>query len=640
MKNILNLFTYLSLLIPVSLTAQSSLCGLITSESNSEPVAMAKVYLRYSDGSELFTITDSKGLFMINGLKTGTYSLSVDAKQIGTKANFRDLELLTGMFRIEHFELSDSTDFVYNYEDDVWAVDSSMIRESLFTGGSPVIRSMAGPEVAAMKRAPKTGAPPPTFDTETYEEVVIEEEMVVYEVADEAVSYSAEDAVYAGIPERYEKDKRERAGQLTASEWNDLGNWDLWSDQIEEEFLEFTEVWKLKPANRVSVDIVNKDKQALVHATVILKNTSGLVLAKGKTDNKGRVELFLDTKPAEKKYNLLVEYMGTEFEVKGHRLDRDTPVTVDAPCANNNLIEIMFVVDATGSMGDEIRFLQAEVQDVVNRIANIDQTKTVRSGAIFYRDHGDQYLSRRKELSTDTESLNTFIQEQRAGGGGDFPEAIDFALKELTESINWSEQAISKIAFLILDAPPHDDDASVERIHTSIDKAAAEGIRLIPVTGSGINKATEYLMKSLAVLTNGTYLYLTDDSGIGNSHLDASNDKTDVELLNDLMVRIVSEMSSVDCFEAQQTDTEIVNEWSSTNEVDVFPNPSSDYINLKTQVDYEQVAIYALDGQKALDLGRLPAGIRQVDISELIPGTYILVLSDSGSSVSLKLVVK
>ena len=55
----------------------------------------------------------------------------------------------------------------------------------------------------------------------------------------------------------------------------------------------------------------------------------------------------------------------------------------------------MLVVDATGSTGDEIRFLQAEVQDVVNRIANIDQTKTIRSGAIFYRDHSDQYLRRR-----------------------------------------------------------------------------------------------------------------------------------------------------------------------------------------------------------------------------------------------------
>ena len=634
MRNILILFICIYLFTPQAVQGQSSLCGILTSESSNEPIEDAKVYLRSSDGTELFTLTDSKGLFMLNGLPMGTYSLSVDAEKNASKAKFKDLDLLAGMFRIEHFMLSDSSNLVYNYEDDRWAVDSTKIRKKLPFDGARVVKGIGSPEVASMRGAPKTGAPPPSMDT--YD---VADEDVTEELAYEAVSYSAED-LGVGIPESYENGKKERAGQLTASEWNDLDNWDLWSDQIEEEFLEFTEVWKLKPYNRVSIDLVNDNKQALVHATVILKNGSGDVLGIGKTDNEGRVELFLEEKPEDKKYNFNVEYMGSVFEVNGHKLDKNTPVSIDVPCANNNLIEIMFVVDATGSMGDEIRYLQAEVQDVVNRIAELDQAKTVRSGAIFYRDHGDQYLSRRKELSTDTKALNTFIQEQRAGGGGDFPEAIDYALKELTESINWSEQAISKIAFLILDAPPHNDTESLDRIHGSIKKAAEKGIRLIPVTGSGINKSTEYLMKALSVMTNGTYLYLTDDSGIGKSHLDASNDKSEVELLNDLMVRVVAEMSSVDCFEAQQTDTEVSNEWSSTHEVDVFPNPTSDYVNLKTKVDYEQIVVYGLDGQKVLDFGKMTAGVRRLDVSSLLAGTYILVLSDVNNSVSLKLVVK
>ena len=635
MRNIINYFVFLGLFIPMSLKAQSSLCGIITAETDDKPIAEAKVYLRSSDGTELFTMTDSRGLFMLNGLRMDTYSLIIDADTIKSRANFSNLEILAGMFRMEQFTIADSSYTDYLYKNNGWALDSTKIEEINFDEDErPAFRAMDGMVAGVMSKAPKRGTPPPPPPPPPVVEEVFDDVAV-----EEVITYSS-DEESADRLRPLEKDQRENAGQLTASEWNDLANWDLWSDQIEEEFLEFAEVWKLKPANRVSIDLRNNDDEALVHATVILKDLTGEILAKGKTDNKGRAELFLKDNPNEKKYDLLVEYMGSSFDIKSYKLDKKAPVNIDAPCANNNLIEIMFVVDATGSMGDEIRYLQAEVQDVVNRIANMDQTKTVRSGAIFYRDHSDNYLSRRKDLSTDTESLNTFIQEQRAGGGGDFPEAIDYALKEVTETVNWSEQAISKIAFLILDAPPHDDNESIERIHNSMKKAAEKGIRLIPITGSGIDKSTEYLMKAMAVLTNGTYLYLTDDSGIGNSHIVASNDKSEVELLNDLMVRIVSEMSSVDCFEAQQTDTEILNEWSSTHEVDVFPNPTSDYVNIKTKIDYEQLTIYSLDGQKVLDFGKVTAGIRQIDITELIPGTYILVLSDAAASVSLKLVVK
>ena len=74
--------------------------------------------------------------------------------------------------------------------------------------------------------------------------------------------------------------------------------------------------------------------------------------------------------------------------------------------------------------------------------------------------------------------------------------------------------------------------------------------------------------------------------------------------------------------------------------LEVFPNPTSDYVNLKTRVDYKQIVIYGLDGQKVLDFGKMTAGVRRLDVSGLLAGTYILVLSDTNTSVSLKLVVK
>ena len=67
------------------------------------------------------------------------------------------------------------------------------------------------------------------------------------------------------------------------------------------------------------------------------------------------------------------------------------------------------------------------------------------------------------------------------------------------------------------------------------------GIRIIPLTASGIGKETEYLMRSLALLTNGTYLFLTDDSGIGGSHIKPTTDSYDVEMMNEMIVRIINQ---------------------------------------------------------------------------------------------------
>src|SRR6185436_20046360 len=74
-------------------------------------------------------------------------------------------------------------------------------------------------------------------------------------------------------------------------------------------------------------------------------------------------------------------------------------------------------------------------------------------------------------------------------------------------------------------------------------QATAKGIRIIPVTCSGIDKSTEYLLRSFALATNGTYVFLTDHSGIGYHHIEPTTDKYDVELLNDIFFRVIYNFS-------------------------------------------------------------------------------------------------
>jgi hypothetical protein len=46
-------------------------------------------------------------------------------------------------------------------------------------------------------------------------------------------------------------------------------------------------------------------------------------------------------------------------------------------------------------------------------------------------------------------------------------------------------------------------------------------------------------MRFMAIYTNGTYVFITDDSGIGNAHLEPSVGEYQVEKLSDLMIRLI-----------------------------------------------------------------------------------------------------
>jgi hypothetical protein len=159
---------------------------------------------------------------------------------------------------------------------------------------------------------------------------------------------------------------------------------------------------------------------------------------------------------------------------------------------------------------------------------------------VFYRDTEDEYVTRISNFSTDINQTIDFINDQQANGGGDFPEAVHTALKKAVNDLQWSTNATSRIIFLVLDAPPHYESQIVSEIHNQISLAAGKGIKVIPVTASGIDKETEFLMRYMAIATNGTYVFITNDSGIGGEHLEATVGEYEVELLNNLIERLIN----------------------------------------------------------------------------------------------------
>ena len=207
-----------------------------------------------------------------------------------------------------------------------------------------------------------------------------------------------------------------------------------------------------------------------------------------------------------------------------------------APTPGNppNVLEIGFVLDTTGSMGDELSYLKVEMRSIAQTIAQEFPGVEQRYALVAYRDHGDAYIVRHHDF----EPLDAFVQHlgaQSAGGGGDFPEAMDIAM-EAASRLDWSPSA-AQLTFLVADAPPH--AADYQRYVSATQKLADADVSVYPVASSGVETVCEYLMRWAARTTGGEYIFLTDHSGIGNSHADPHVDQYELKTLRDHMLEVI-----------------------------------------------------------------------------------------------------
>jgi hypothetical protein len=333
-------------------------------------------------------------------------------------------------------------------------------------------------------------------------------------------------------------------GQITAAEWNDLNEWNFWLNLGQnEDFNKAQENWKFYLTTRYSFVIKDSKSNPLIDCELILKNLNGDELWKARTNNEGKAELWLNTsEQADVGLTAVVNYLNQKTTIIDPKPYEDgiNEVVVASEGTPELNVDIMFVVDATGSMIDEIEFLKSELLDVIGRVEALNSQLSLRVGSVFYRDEGDEYVIRVTPFSTNLNETLGFINDQHADGGGDYEEAVHTALSAAITLLSWSKNARARMLFLLLDAPPHHTDLIVNDLKDIITKTAEKGIRIIPISASGINKDTEFLFRFFAVATNGTYVFITNDSGIGQEHIEATVGDYEVELLNDLIVRLIN----------------------------------------------------------------------------------------------------
>ena len=341
-----------------------------------------------------------------------------------------------------------------------------------------------------------------------------------------------------------------QAGVLTAGEWNDLEHWGFWSGLMgSQEYGGMTEYWGFYMPRRVAVRVADAAGKRIPAVRIVLEQGQKAVWST-LTDNQGEASLWVDPFHAQASAdNLTLVIDGvrqsrapivTPFNVQQEEADVNFYIIDKAKNAEKRA-DIAFIVDATGSMGDEIEFLKKDLIDILDRVKGGQSDITLRTGTVFYRDERDDYVTKYSPFTDDYRETIQYISMQHADGGGDLPEAVHTALEAGLQNLAWNTSARARIAFLVLDAPAHQDHQGViESLQASVREYAENGIKLIPVYCSGPSKECEFMCRFFAILTGGTYVFLTDDSGVGGDHVEASVGQFLVEPLNDLLARLIA----------------------------------------------------------------------------------------------------
>src|SRR5919108_5276744 len=198
----------------------------------------------------------------------------------------------------------------------------------------------------------------------------------------------------------------------------------------------------------------------------------------------------------------------------------DINQTVDPPdaatdTANRPTLEMVFVLDTTGSMGGLIEGAKQRIWGIVNEVMQSSSRPAVRIGLVAYRDHGDEYVTKVLPLTNDLDKVYSTLMDYQAGGGGDTPEDVRAALADGVLRAGWSQASsrIAQIIFLVGDAPPHEDYKNEPDTATTAAEAMQKGMVINTIQCGNIS-GTKEVWEAIARRGHGQYFSIAQDGGV------------------------------------------------------------------------------------------------------------------------------
>ncbi len=209
-------------------------------------------------------------------------------------------------------------------------------------------------------------------------------------------------------------------------------------------------------------------------------------------------------------------------------------------------LDVLFVMDTTGSMGEEIERLKATMEIIYENLVGLKPRPLVRFGLVLYKDRGDEYVTEIVPFTDDLDAFRARLDPVQADGGGDGPEDLESALDDAVNRMDWNDDGL-RLAFVVTDAEAHLDYGREYTYVRAANDARARAIKLYTIGTGGLPLEGEYLLRQIAQLTDARYIFLTygerDESGGGVegsvSHHTGSNFQTDK--LEAIIIRFVKE---------------------------------------------------------------------------------------------------
>ena len=339
-----------------------------------------------------------------------------------------------------------------------------------------------------------------------------------------------------------------QSGILTAGEHDDLLNPELYAAYVNRSGDLGQEVRNLPRVDTtrvVTVKVADRSGQPIPFADVTVECSDGNSITMA-TQADGSVVFFPGLDRLSERITVTVRKAGRTIAdsrpvlVANAAGGQMVGLTANQAAAKVTKLDLMLVVDTTGSMGDEINYLQSELRSIISAITAKHRDLDIRIGFVFYRDLGDEYVTRTVAFDRDVGRVQGALARQSANGGGDYPEAMDQAMIRAVGQ-EWRPDAVKSL-LLVADAPPHDDKFG--RTWQAAEAARAKRIHITPVAASGVADKAEYAMRAMAAATQSRYLFLTDDSGVGNPHAPPAIDCYLVTKLDALVRRVIDSQIS------------------------------------------------------------------------------------------------
>ena len=188
------------------------------------------------------------------------------------------------------------------------------------------------------------------------------------------------------------------------------------------------------------------------------------------------------------------------------------PINHHIIASQNPKIDVVFVLDTTGSMSGLIQTAKEKIWSIATTMASAQPTPEIRIGLVAYRDRGDQYVTKIVDLSSDLDSVYATLMDFEAGGGGDTPESVNQALNDAVHKMSWSEgEQAYRVVFLVGDAPPHMDYNEI-RYPEIVASAIEKGI-VINTIQCGEMSTTIAPWTQIASLGQGSFFQVEQGGG-------------------------------------------------------------------------------------------------------------------------------